>query len=116
MPLELPRIGVDRDCRIRVQVVALAIVAVPVRRGIACAPDDQVELGIVGTGHPGWRATVLPFVGGPGLISLLAGSGNCPKTPAALSGLDVIRVEESADSIFTARDACDDHVFDDQRS
>src|SRR2546426_10854897 len=105
MPLELPRIGVDRDCRIRVQVVALAIVAVPVRRGIACAPDDQVELGIVGTGHPGWRATVLPFVGWPGLIPFFTRSWNGPEPPAPSPGFRVVGVEESANPVFTARDA-----------
>src|SRR5881296_3848463 len=95
MPLQLARVGIERDRRIRVQIVTLANVSIPVRRRIPSSPDNQVLGGIEGAGHPSWRAAVLPRVAGPAFVALFARSGHCPKAPAPLAGLGIVRVQEA---------------------
>ena len=81
VPLQLAGIGVERDHRGTVQVVAQARIAVPIRTGIPGSPEGQIGFRIVGTGHPDGRAAVHPGIVGfavlaePGLIAGLAGSG-----------------------------------------
>ena len=72
VPLERAGVGVERDDRVGVEVVAVAIVAVEIGAGIAGAPVDQVERRIVGAGDPGGAAAALPRVAFPGLAALLA--------------------------------------------
>ena len=51
-PFYLAGVGIDRQQRAGVKIVARPLVAVPVRRGIARAPIDKIQLGIVGPGIP----------------------------------------------------------------
>src|SRR5260370_42633221 len=84
-------------------------------RRIARAPDDQVLLRIKCAGHPGGPAALLPGVTGPAFIAFLAGAGYGPEAPATFSGLGVIGIQETADSVLTAGYSRDHHVFDNQR-
>ena len=61
----LPGVGIERDGRIGIEVVARAHIGIPVRRRISDAPDDQIQLGIVRSGDPCRAAALLPRVAGP---------------------------------------------------
>ena len=115
VPFELSRAGVERDDAVRVQVVAGAAVAVPIRSGISGAPVDEIEIGIVGAGDPCRRGAPLPAVALPGLVPLLARPGNSPESPCAIARLRVVRIEKPAHAVFTARNADDDLVGERQR-
>src|SRR5262249_15058019 len=49
IPLEFAGFGFERENRVAVQVVALAVVAIVVETGIAGRPVDEIELRIVGS-------------------------------------------------------------------
>ena len=51
VPLQLARVGIERDDAVAVQVVAKTLAAVPVRCRIARAPERQVRLGVVRRRH-----------------------------------------------------------------
>ena len=116
MPLELTGVGVERDDRFAVEVVAGAAIAVPVGTRIADAPVGQIEIGIVGAGHPDRAAAGLPRIAGPRLVSALARTGNGVEAPGLLAGAGVERGDKPADAEFAADGADDDLVLDDQRS
>src|SRR6185295_12569798 len=88
-----------------------------VRFGIAGAPIDEVELGIVGARAPGRRAAVFPgvAVGRPGVVSGLAGPRNGVTTPELLAGLGIPAVKEAARRRFAAGHAGDQHAVGDDR-
>ena len=116
VPLQRAGVGVERDGGIGVQVVARAHIGVPIRRGIPDAPDDEVQLGVIGSGDPGGTAALLPGVGStPRLVTFFARAGNGVESPAALPGGDIVGVKEAADAVFAACDPGDHHVLDDQR-
>src|SRR5262249_34445166 len=113
--------GLRPDCEHARRVEAVQTAARPrvVGFGIAGAPIDEVELGIVGARAPGRRAAVFPgvTVGRPGLVSGLAGSRNGVATPELLAGLGVPAVKEAACRRFAAGHAGDqDAVGDDRRT
>src|SRR4051794_19261494 len=95
MPLQGARVGVERDQAVRVQVVALAPVAIPIRPRISRAPVDGVRLRLVGAGHPGGGRAGLPALALPGIVARLPLGGNGVEAPGALAGFRVIRVDES---------------------
>src|SRR4029453_482752 len=101
----LPSVGVECDGTVRVQIVSLAVVAVPIGRGIACSPDDQVLFRIKRTGNPGRRSTRLPRITGPGLAAGFAGRGDRPVSPAALARSGVVGIEKASDAVLAAADA-----------
>src|ERR671926_1095938 len=57
---DLARVDVDRHPGIGVQVVALADAAVEVRTGVAGPEVQQVQLGVIGAGHPAVGAAPRP--------------------------------------------------------
>ena len=115
VPLHLARIRVQGQHRVGVQVVALAHVAVPVRRGVARRPVEQVGLRVVRAGHPGRGAAVLPGVARPGFRPGLAGLRDGVAPPFARARLDVVGVDVAADAVLAAGDADDQVVADHQR-
>ena len=127
MPFQLAGVGVERDDRIGVEVVAWPLRAVVVGAGVADAPIRQVELRIVGAGHPDRAAAVLPGVGIaealrvgfgqrlPRLVAGLAGRRNRVEAPCLLAGRRVVGGDEAADAVLAAADADDHLVLDDQR-
>ena len=77
VPPQLSRPSVERDDAVRVEVVAGAVVAVPIRSGIAGPPIDDVQIGIVGPRDPRRRGATFqlspsqvswPFSPGPGTV------------------------------------------------
>src|SRR5687767_5294584 len=91
------------------------MIAVVIRTGVAGAPIDEVQLGVVAAGDPGGGAARLPTVAGPRLVGGLAFAGDRPEAPELLAGLGVVGVEEAADAVLAAGDADDDLVPDGQR-
>src|SRR5262249_3720859 len=66
--------------------------------GVAGAPVDQIEFGVVGARAPRRPSSVLPriAVARPGFGSGFTGSGNRVPVPQLLSGVRVPSIEESA--------------------
>ncbi len=114
MALDRAGVGIDRDGRGGVEVVARALVAEP-RRAVAGAPERDVALGVVGPGHPDRGAAALPGLAFPGVVAGLAGAGDGVGLPHRLAALGVERLDEAADAELAARDADHDLAVHDQR-
>ncbi len=115
MPLELSGVGVERDHRVGVEVVAGPEIGIPVRTGIADTPVGQVERRIVGGRHPRRSAAGLPGVAAPGFVAGLAGSGNGVEAPHFLSRARIEGRDEAADAVLAAAEADEHLVLDDER-
>src|SRR5579859_126521 len=115
IPLELAGIGIERDDAVGVEVGAFAGIAIEISRGIADAPIEQIQLGIIRAGEPGGASARFPAIAGPGLVAFLARGGNGPETPGAAAGVDVESREIAAMSGIAAGDADHHFVFDEQR-
>ena len=115
VPPHLARVAVQREHRVGVQVVAQPHLAAVVGAGVAGAPVDEVELGIVRAGDPGRRPAGAPRVAQPRLVVGMIGPRNRVRPPRAFAGLRVVRVEEPADAELPARDARHHPVLDDER-
>ena len=111
IPFELAGIGIERDEGVGVEIGAHAIAAVEIRRGIAGAPVDQIEVRIVGAGVPGGTAAQLPGIARPCFGAGLAGRGNRVEAPDQLAGLGVEGVEIAAVGDFASGDAGDDFIL-----
>ena len=117
VPLDLARIDVHRERAVGVEVVAGPVLVVPVRAGVADAPDQGVGLRVVAACDPGraaavrGRALVLP-----GLRAGLAGRGDGVGAPDFLVGVEVGRRDPAADAVLGAGNARDREVLDDERS
>jgi hypothetical protein len=115
MPLQFSRVRIQRDDAVAVEVVAFAIVAVPIGPGITDAPIRQIQFGIVRTGQPDRGASGFPRVPLPRFEAGFAGSGHEIEAPRFVAGGDVKRGEESTDAVFSAGRSHDHFVFDDER-
>src|ERR1700690_3269863 len=102
MPLQSAGIGIERDDRIRIKIVALTLGVVEVRSGIADPPIGKVEIRIVGTGDPYRRAAVGPGISTPGLVSRLPGSRNRIKFPSFLACFRFVCGDKAANTILPA--------------
>src|SRR5260370_4382090 len=101
VPFEGARVRVQRDRRIRVEIVARPNIRVPVGRRIADTPEDKIQFRVIGSGHPRRAAPVFPRLAAtPRFMTFLAGSGNRVKAPASLAGLRILRLQEAANSGF----------------
>ena len=114
VPFQFSGIRVQREQTVGIKVIPDTMVSIPVRAGVAGAPEYDVLLGIVrardpGGGGPGFRA-----VAAPRLESWFALGGDGPEAPRALAGLGVIGIDEAADPVFAARHPDDDLVLDRQ--
>src|ERR1035441_8448975 len=72
MPFQRSRGGVESDDAARIKVVSAPVGGVQVRRGVSHAPIEEVEIGVVGAGHPCRAAAEAPTVAGPGFRAFLA--------------------------------------------
>ena len=115
VPLQLARVGVEREHAVAVEVVAEPVAAVPVGRRIAGAEEHEVRLGIVGARVPDGGAAFLPRVARPRVVAGLAGPGNRVDAPHFLAGRRVERRDDPADAEVAARGADDDLVLHDDR-
>src|SRR5690348_5740945 len=100
IPLELPRVAIQRDQRIGVEIVTGACVTVPIRAGVAGAPEDRVLIGIIRASHPGGGGPSLRGIACPGFDPGLAGGRHGPESPSPFAGLRVVGVDETADAVL----------------
>ena len=105
---QLACVGVQRDHRGRVEIVAGALIAHPLRP-VAGAPVREIELGIEAARDPDGRATRLPRIALPGLGARLARRRYRERLPGRRARAGIQRLDETADPELTARDA--DHDF-----
>ena len=115
VPLHLPGVGVERHHRVGVEVVAHAHGAVVVGSWVSSAPVDQIQLGVVGAGHPGGRPAPAPRIARPCPAVGVVGAGGRVETPLALARVDVVGVHEPAYPVLATRNAAEDLVADNQR-
>ena len=108
VPLQLAGVGVERDHRVGVEVVAGPLVADP-RPRVAGAPVGQVELRIVRSGDPDRGAAGAPGLARPGLAPRLARLRNRVGAPHLLAGVGIERGHEPADAPLAARGS-DQHL------
>ena len=71
IPFQLAGVGVQRDHRTAVEIVAHADIAVLIRARVADAPIGEVERRIVGARHPYRCAAGLPGIARPGFVTRL---------------------------------------------
>ena len=114
MPLDLAALGIERNHRAGVEIVARPYRRVE-RARIADAPVDRVQLGIERAGDPGRAAAELPGVALPGFVAGLAGSRNRIGAPQMLAGLRIPAVDEVAGAELGAGNTGDHHTVGDQR-
>src|SRR5439155_12912365 len=111
VPLEPSRVRIERDDAVRIEIVARPLIRVPVRTGIADSPIHQIQIGIVRSGQPDRRTTVLPVVALPRLVARLVRARNRVEAPGFATGLRVICGDEAANSVLAAGDADDNLVL-----
>src|SRR5437899_11221193 len=114
IPFELSRIRVQGQNTSGVKIVPMARTAIKIGSGIAGAPINCIQFGIVCAWHPGGAAAALVQFAGPALGAKLAGTGNCPKAPHFLSSLYIEGGDESADAVITAGRSNQHFVLHDQ--
>src|SRR4029079_19647752 len=106
VPLQFAVIRVQRNERRRVEVVARSSIAVPVRIRIARAPVEKIEIRIVRTGYPRWRAAAFEHILWPRFAAGFTFCGSGPETPHAVAIGRIVGVEESRIRVFAS---CDTH-------
>src|SRR4029434_2842506 len=95
VPPQFSRVGIQRNHRRAVQVVAHPVIAVVVRSWIPGAPISQIRLRIIGSRRPNWRTAVqpgivrLPVLTLPRLATGFARARHGIKTPDFLAGVHV---------------------------
>ena len=115
VPRHLSRVGIERDERARVEVVALSALGREYRIRITCRHVQEVQLGIVGRRQPRHpsamrhRVFVRPCLGA-GVAHLLR--RRIP-SPLALTGFGLVRLEVALHVERVAADADDDVSADD---
>ena len=96
IPLELARIRVESDHRAAIEIVTEPGIAIPVGTGVAGSPVRQVQIGVIGTGHPNGGAAVHPGITAPGFMTGLARAGNRVESSNFFSGIHIEGSDESA--------------------
>ena len=114
VPGDRPGRGVEGQDRVRVEVVARPRVAHP-RAGIAGAPVDLIQRGVVGRGHPHRRAARAPRLAGPRLAARLAGCGDGVRLPDLAAGVGIERDDETTNAEPAAGHADHDLPVDGER-
>ncbi len=84
---------------------------VQIRRGVSHTPVEEVEIGVVGAGHPGGAAAEAPTVTGPGFRALLAWRRDGVEAPSQAAGAGIESSEIAAVGGVPAGDAGNHHVF-----
>jgi len=102
VPLQLSRVGIEREETIRIKIVAGAHISIPVRARISGAPVDYVQIRIVRAGHPGCRRSRLPTIAGPRFVARFPFGWNGPEAPCLFARICVIGIYKTADPKFAA--------------
>src|ERR1700730_11857878 len=115
MPLELPRVGIQREHAIGVEIVPRTRAAIEIRRRIASAPIQSIKFRVVGSGHPGGAAPTQISIARPTFRAGLAGGRYGPKAPSHRAGLRIESRNEPTYAVVSPGGADDYFVFDDER-
>src|SRR6202041_2635020 len=100
-------VRVERQHAVAVEIVTASRAPITAGRWVSRGPIDEVQFRIVRACDPRRRSAGLPRVAGPGLMSRLARPRNGVKAPSALTGVGIVRIHKSANTIFAARNAND---------
>src|SRR5690349_23112541 len=104
MPFDLAGVRIKTDRTVGVQIIAGAILAVPIRSWIADTPNDRVAGRIIGAGHPGRSAAgrrgIVAIL--PCLDAWLALGRDRVGTPGFLLRLEIGRGDPAANAVFGA--------------
>jgi hypothetical protein len=111
---DLPRLHVEREHRVRVEVVAVSLITDP-RPGVSRSPIGQTGRRIVVTGQPHRRTSRAPCLARPGIVPEFSrcGYGVCP--PDLGAGFGVESRNESANAELSAGHADHDSPFGGER-
>src|ERR1022692_2499302 len=110
IPFQFSGVRIERHNAVGIEIVAQSLLRVEIRTGIAGAPKDQVEIGIVGTRHPRRSAAMFPGIAGPSVMAGFAWAGDRIESPTFLAADGIIRGDESANAVLAAGHA--DHHLD----
>ena len=125
VPFDLAVVGIDRQRRGGVEIVARSDPAVPWGR-LAGAEEQEVELRVIGAAEPGGPPAALPQIARPGGVHL-AGHGRVLAAqpthvaldggaiPDLVAGLGIVGLDGADDAEFAAGIADDHLALDDQR-
>src|SRR5688572_14366349 len=102
MPLEFPGVRIERDHRVRVEVVSGPAVAVPVGAWIADTPVHQVQIGVVRAGDPDRTTASLPGLSRPRLAPRFARRRDRIEAPQLLPRLRIEGEDVSANPVLAA--------------
>ena len=116
VPAKLARLRVERDNRVRIQVVSLTAAAIGVRVRVSSRPEERPRLRIVAAWQPRRTAALLEIgISLPRFRARLSTLGHGPETPRLIPRLDVICGEKASNPHVAARHTSDDEISDDQR-
>ena len=115
VPSELSGIWIDGDDGGRVKVGAFAALAGEDGIWISGTPINEIEIGVVGAGHPGHAAAVFHGIGvGPGFRTGLTLAGRGVPMPLDIARFRVAGFEETGNVHGVATDSDKDVAFDDE--
>src|SRR6516164_6591503 len=112
MPLQLSGVGIECYDRTRIKVVAGPWISIPIRAGIACAPVNKVEIGIVACWRPDRTSAVLPRIAAPGRMAGFAWFGDDVEAPFLIAVLCIECGDITADAVLASGRTKNDFVFD----
>ena len=116
VPAKLARLRVERDNRVRIQIVSLTSAAIGVGIRISGRPEERPGFRIVAARQPGRTATLFEIgISLPRFGARLFTRGHGPETPGLTPRLDVICGEKAPNPHVAARHASDHEISDDQR-
>src|SRR4051794_24667124 len=94
MPAQFSSFDIERDNRVRVEIITLPVFAIGVRKRVTGRPEQQSCFRIIGAGQPGSSPSDLDRIPTPCLRPGLAPFRDGPESPRKLAGCRLIRGEE----------------------
>src|ERR1700751_501314 len=114
VPFQFSGVRIERNDAIGVEIVARAYGAIEIRRRIAGAPVQRVQIRIVGPGHPSRAATALIGFPWPAFRAGSARPRKRPESPLFLSSPGGVSGQEAAHTVIATRCADKHFVVNDQ--
>src|SRR5258708_35279605 len=103
MPLQLPRVRVQRQQAVAVKIVSRAPFSAVRWRWIPRCPKKLVVHRVVGSRNPRRRPSGLPRIPFPALVRWLARPGPRIEAPLPLAGIGVVAIRKTPNAILPAR-------------
>src|SRR5262249_1541827 len=113
-PFQLSGVGVERQHRARIEIIAATEVVVVIGPWIAGPPEKSVGLRIVRAVIPGGHPAGLPGISSPASEVRFTGLRDRIKAPETLAGLGVVGIEKSTYTMLAASHSHDQLVLHDQ--